>query len=151
FAIALVVVGLVMLVVGFVTSVIARIRQIAAHYNLKWWEWIIVAPYIGALGVLDTFGVSGMIEGGVGHDLATFEKLDPEERSRRFTNGALTLLTIGLLRAVLKGRGPGGRGAPEPRRLPPGETRQLPPGETTRPPTERPPTEPTTERPPTEP
>ena len=153
--IALVVVGLVMLVYSFVTSVIARIRQIAAHYNLKWWEWIIVAPYIGALGVLDTFGVSGMIEGGVGRDLATFEKLDPEERARRFTNGALTLLTIGLLRAVMKGRGPGsGRGVPEPRRLPPGETRQLPPGETgDRPPTgaDRAPTEPTTDRPPTEP
>jgi len=85
---------------------------------------------LGVLTVLasagDVIGVTPLIEGIVGHDAVSWKPLSAEERRKRGTIGALTILTILLLkRANVKGGeeppgagdglGGGGRdGAPDP-------------------------------------
>src|SRR5581483_9220968 len=99
--IALTVVGLVFLVVGLISSLIERFRQaIAFMHGRHWAWWFLVGPWTVLVSVGDVFGVSQILEGILGHNLINWDEIDPEERAALITQGVLTLLTIGLFRAL---------------------------------------------------
>lgn len=114
-AIAFEIVGVCFLIVGFVSSLMGRWQELMARLRSGRYPWY-AALGLGALTVLasagDVFGVTGLVEGIVGHDAVTWQPLSTEERAKRATEGALLLLTLGLLRGRARGEEPevGGRG-----------------------------------------
>jgi hypothetical protein len=123
---ALAIVGLVGLAIGLYHRMKALIGA--------WGDWPWYAKVLGVVGtafatVGDLVGLTGMLEGLFQHEAVTGREMSEAESVERFTVGALTAITAGLLKVLMPkggagaGRG-GGRTAGE---LPPGEV----PGETT--------------------
>lgn len=122
---ALAIVGLVGLAIGLYHRMKALIGA--------WGDWPWYAKVLGVIGtafatVGDLVGLTGMLEGLFQHEAVTGREMSEAESVERFTVGALTAITAGLLKVLMPkggagaGRG-GGRTAGE---LPPGEV----PGET---------------------
>jgi uncharacterized membrane protein HdeD (DUF308 family) len=129
-AIALLVVGVVFLVYGLFQALRHRFSQAWDTLgNRPWYEKLLIvtlcSPYITSVAVGDLLGVTPILEGIVGHDAITGEKLSTEERWKRATVGVLTIITLFVIRRAGKALGP-------PRI--PGRPGQTPPVEPPRPP-----------------
>ena len=123
---ALAIVGLVGLAVGLYHRMKALIGA--------WGDWPWYGKLLGIVGtafatVGDLVGLTGMLEGLFQHEAVTGRKMSEAESVERFTVGALTAITAGLLKVFMpKGGVGGGRGAGRTAgELPPGEV----PGEGT--------------------
>jgi hypothetical protein len=125
--VALAIVGVGFLIYGFITAMSHRSRQFWQKWgtDIPWWGQVLGFFMVFTVAVGDVFGVSGILEGLIGIDLVTWKDLDPKERSRRFTEGVLTLAFMFLMRGLVKRLG-GGRGGtppleevPPPERVPP--------------------------------
>jgi hypothetical protein len=153
-AIAFVIVGVVMLAVGFFKAVIHRSDQFWARFgtDIPWYAQVGGFLWVLTTSVGDTFGVSQILEGILGHDLVSGEDLNAEEKSKRITEGVLTLALIWILGRVAKKPGTIPRGGGETPRLPSAPERPPVPQTPERPPVpqtpERPPEPQIPERPP---
>lgn len=106
--IALAIVGVIFLVIGVVMATIHRLSQAWDTLgNRPWWQKLLImvvcSPYFLAVIVGDVLGVTPLLEGIFGYDAITGEELSTEERWARATMGALSILTLLLLRRALKG------------------------------------------------
>jgi hypothetical protein len=91
--------GAILLAVGLVISIIHRAGQQELGGN--------PAAIVG-LALLDTVGITGIIEGVSGNDIVTGQKLSDADRTERGVLGAVTLVTLVLgVRSAVKGP-PGG-------------------------------------------
>jgi len=112
-AIALVIVGVSFLIVGFFSSLVTRWGQLTERLKSGKDSWYATLG-LGALTVLasagDAIGLTPLVEGIVGYDAVSWESLSTKECWKRGTEGALTLLTFGLFmfRARLKSGGKSG-------------------------------------------
>lgn len=116
---ALALVGLLGLAVGFYHRMKALIAQ--------WGDWPWYSKLAGIVGTAfasagDLVGLTGGLEAIFGYEAVTGRKLSESERVERFTLGALTAITAGLMKWAMPKVGAGGSGG----RAPAGE---LPPGE----------------------
>ncbi|HEX3762860.1 MAG TPA: hypothetical protein VHW23_29390 [Kofleriaceae bacterium] len=121
-ALALEIVGVCFLVYSLISSEIGRWKEFLqrareGHWNV--WQMIGGGALATLAGVGDVFGVTQLVEAATGYDAVSWQKLSTEERWKRGTEGALTLITLGLLKrakvdagdtAVGDGAGDGGRG-----------------------------------------
>ena len=131
--IAALVVGAVMLAVGLLRALYSRFKQL---WNNDWPWYAKIAGIPAAIGVAvgDVLGLSQIAEAIRGRELMSDKKLSTEERAARATEGALQLITLGLIKELTKGgeapageTPPGGRGG----RGSGGGTETAPPPETT--------------------
>ncbi|HWN68441.1 MAG TPA: DUF4157 domain-containing protein, partial [Haliangium sp.] len=143
-AAALVIVGVAFLVVGLIQALRHRFSQAwDVLGNRPWYQKLLIvtlcSPYFIAVAVGDVLGVTPILEGIFGYDAITGEELSTEERWKRATVGALTIITLFMIRRAGKALGspriPGrpGERPPGPAERPPGPA-ERPPGPAERPP-----------------
>lgn len=104
FGVAMLILGVAALAVGFVMSLVSRIGE-AWNSDNRW--RLLLAPTVAAL---DTIGISGIIEGATNESILTGEPLNltEEEQWETGTTGVLQLVGIFLMARGLRGS-PGGR------------------------------------------
>jgi VIT1/CCC1 family predicted Fe2+/Mn2+ transporter len=124
--IAIAIVSVIMLIVGIVQAFIRRWGDLVKMGigDAPWWIKAIAVVAILGIAVADAFGIGALMEGIVGRDLVTGRELSREERAERFTQGALTILFMFLLRGVvkgIKGKGSGPTETPTDPEIKPGE------------------------------
>jgi hypothetical protein len=95
---------------GIVSGIVNRIRSAPT-----WWQGLIGF----FVGILDIVGIPGVIEGLIGRDLVTWKKLSVEEAGERFGSGLFGLLTAII--PFLKAKGVRGRGGMKPPEIKPPE------------------------------
>jgi trimeric autotransporter adhesin len=127
-AIAVLVVGAVMLAVGFLTSFINRLRMLWNN-DWPWYAKIIGIPVTFGVAIGDVLGLSQIAEGVRRRELISDRVLSTEESAARFTEGAFQLITLGAIHKYT--RGSAARGTRPNGELPAGLRRALPSGETT--------------------
>lgn len=103
-AIALLVVGAVMLAVGILTSFVSRLRMLW-NTDWPWWAKIIGIPVSFGVAVGDALGLSQITEAIRGRELISDRILSTEERSSRMTEGLFQVITFGFIREITRGRG----------------------------------------------
>jgi hypothetical protein len=108
--IALAFVGTLLLIAGLVMTFVHRWEQYKSrpgYANEKWWETALAVVGVAVITVFDVFGVGPLLEAFLGVDLVTGKHLTDQERGERLAMGALTLVSLWLMRRVAKAYGKG--------------------------------------------
>ncbi|MBW4448470.1 MAG: DUF4157 domain-containing protein [Spirirestis rafaelensis WJT71-NPBG6] len=135
-------VGLGFLVYGFVTSFINRCKEFAQALHAAgvddppWYIYLAAGVAIPFVSLLDTVGVSPILEGALNRSILTGENLNltPEQQAEKITEGVLTFALMFIMGRVLKGLGKPGKvpaGEVKPGEVKPGEVKpgEVKPGE----------------------
>jgi hypothetical protein len=140
------IVGLIIMIPFAIYTVYRRIKSLwddnAPWYRKLGYFVLILNPVTGpAFILLDTLGIVGLVEGGLGVDVVTGRKLSEDEAAQRMAAGivgvVMILVTWGLGKVVpevVPEKGGGFEPPPEPKQLPPGppppepQPQPVPPG-----------------------